>query len=184
MDTNKTKIDKFGTEITEIDTTFLLNLENYAQVLYNVLSNPNNTLYKKELDRKDNILETVDSNAFVVKNQMTGLINEMTTEMNSTNIMINNLKTKNALLKEKASNLHKNVLTSDGLFDGELEWYRQQLKIVLVMLIGIIICSVMFYQMNLTVKDKLVAFIIVIVLGTLFTYIANFFVNIFSTNQN
>jgi predicted RND superfamily exporter protein len=108
---------------------------------------------------------------------MTGLINEMTTEMNSTNIMINNLKTKNALLKEKASNLHKNVLTSDGLFDGELEWYRQQLKIVLVMLIGIIICSVMFYQMNLTVKDKLVAFIIVIVLGTLFTYIANFFVN-------
>ena len=184
MDSNTTTINNFGTEIKEINTTFLLNLENYARVFYNTLSKPDNIMNRNKLARKDDILEQVDSKGLLVKNQMTGLINEMTTEMDSTNTKIERLKTENKLLKEKAGNLHKNVLTSGGLFDGELEWYREQVKIVIVMFIGIIICSAMFTKMNLTIKDKLVALIIVIVLGTLFTYIANFIVNLVNTNGN
>ena len=33
----------------------------------------------------------------------------------------------------------------DGLFDGELDWYRDQVKIVVVMLIGVIIGFVFYY---------------------------------------
>lgn len=172
MDANK--INKFKTDIKELNNTSLLNLENYAQVYFNTLSNPNNTMYKNELTRKNNILEQVDSDALLLQNQMTSLINKMTYSMNISNTKIERLKKENELLQNNKEELHKDVLTSDGLFGGELEWYREQVKVVIIMILGIIVCSIMFYRMNLTFKDKMIAFILVLIFGTIFTYIANY----------
>lgn len=170
-------IKNIGNEIKEINTNFLLNLENYENVFFNTLNEPNNNIYISELSRKNGILENIDSRAFVVKNQMNKLIDNMTNEMNSMNTDMERIKKENIILKEKAKILHKDVLTSDGLYDGEFEWYREQMKVVIVMLVGIIIGTVMFMQMKLSIKDIIIALITVIIVGTLFTKIANYIVS-------
>ena len=110
-------IKNIGNEIKEINTNFLLNLENYENVFFNTLNEPNNNIYISELSRKNGILENIDSRAFVVKNQMNKLIDNMTNEMNSMNTDMERIKKENIILKEKAKILHKDVLTSDGLYD-------------------------------------------------------------------
>ena len=168
-------IKKIESDITELNTYFLLNLENYARVFYNTLIEPKNPDYKNDLFRKNNILQDIDSTALTLKNKMLTLIDTMSNRMNMMNNKIEKYKRENDVLKQKAKTLNKDALTADGLFDGELEWYREQVKIVVVMLIGIIIGTIMFKQMNLSSKNIVIALIIVIVLGTLFTKIATFF---------
>lgn len=170
-------IKNIGEEIKEINKHFLLNLENYEDVFYNALDEPNNIMYRNKLDRKNGLLEKIDSNAFIVKNKMNSLIDSMTNEMNLMNTDMERFKKENIILNEKAKILHKDVLTSDGLFDGELEWYREQVKTVIVMLIGVIIGTILFKQMNLNMKDTIISIITVLLLGTIFTKIANYIVS-------
>ena len=170
-------IKNIGNEIKEINTQFLLNLENYENFFFNTLNEPANNKYLTELARKNGILEQIDSNAFIVKNQMNNLIGNMTNEMESMNTTMVRVKKENITMKEKAKILHKDVLTSTGLFDGELEWYREQMKVVIVMLVGIILGIVMFTQMKLNMKDTFIALITVILLVTIFTKIANYIVS-------
>jgi hypothetical protein len=167
-------ITKIGSEIKEINTHFLLNLENYARAYYNTLDTPKNEIYRNELARKTQILQTIDSKAFIVKNKMNTLLDKMSQEMESMNNKLSKLKGENKILREKSKDLHNIELTADGLYDEELDWYREQVKIVIVMLIGVVVGTIMFKQLNLTIKDTAIAFITVILLGTIFTKIANF----------
>jgi len=177
-------IKKIESEISELNTYFLLNLENYARVFYNTLIEPKNQDYKNDLFRKNNILQDIDSKGFTLKNNMLSLIDTMSNKMNTMNNKIEKYKRENYILKQKAKTLNKDALTADGLFDGELEWYREQVKIVVVMLIGVIVGTIMFKQINLSSKNIAIAFIIVIVLGTIFTKISNFFVDKVNSYRN
>ena len=171
------KITKFGSEIKEINTHFLLNLENYARSYYNTLDKPKNEIYRTDLARKTGILQTIDSKSLIVKNQMDTLLDKMSQEMDSMNEKLRKLKGENKILRDKSKDLHRVGLTADGLYDGELDWYREQVKIVIVILIGIVVGIVMFKQLNLTIKDTVIALITVILFGTIFTKIANFIIS-------
>jgi Skp family chaperone for outer membrane proteins len=166
-------ITKIGSEIKEINTNFLLNLENYAHTYYNTLDAPTNEIYRTDLARKNGILQKIDSKAFTVKNQMNTLLDKMSQEMDSMNDKLSKLKRENKILRDKSKDLHRAGLTADGLYDGELDWYREQVKIVIVMLIGVVVGTFIFKQLKLTIKETLIAVITVIILGTFFTKIAN-----------
>jgi hypothetical protein len=177
-------ITKIGSEIKEINTNFLLNLENYAHTYYNTLDAPTNEIYRTDLARKNGILQKIDSKAFTVKNQMNTLLDKMSQEMDSMNDKLSKLKRENKILRDKSKDLHRAGLTADGLYDGELDWYREQVKIVIVMLIGVVVGTFIFKQLKLTIKETLIAVITVIILGTFFTKIANFITSTINSAGN
>ena len=96
------KITKIGSEIEEIHTHFLLNLENYDHTYYNTLDKPTNQIYRTDLARKTGIFQTIDSNSLIVKNQMDTLLDKMSQEMDSMNDKLRNLKAENKILRDKS----------------------------------------------------------------------------------
>ena len=55
------------------------------------------------------------------------------------------LQTENVNLKNEVRDLKRSSLTAEGLFDDEIDWYRKQIRIIIVMIIGIIVCGI-FYR--------------------------------------
>jgi len=170
-------IKKLDYEIKELNTNFLLNLENYARTYYNTLIAPQNKVNHDLLARKNGRLNTIDQTGLLLKNKMNNLINKMSKQLDEMNINIAKLKKENIKLTRESKMLHKDALTADGLFDGELDWYRDQVKIVVVMVIGVIIGFVFYKKLNLTLKDHIISIAIVLVFGYLFSAIYNFILN-------
>ena len=177
-------IKSIGTEIKELDTNFLLNLENYEEIFYNNLKPNSSSSDKSELARKDGTLENIDSKAFALKNKMLSLIDKMSGEMENMNDEMSATKRENKELKEQASELKKEAITSTGLYDGELTWYREQVNTTIVLLIGIVIGLILFKQMNLTKKDMSIVVVATIVLGYILKKIATFIVGMFQSSKN
>ena len=68
------------------------------------------------------------------------------------NKIIDELQKENEKLKAEAIQLKRQSLTSVGLYDDELDWYRKQIKIIIVMLIGVILCSKFFFRFTIKYK--------------------------------
>ena len=98
-------------------------------------------------------------------------------KINKLNIEINHLKIENEKLKTREKNLKTATVTSVGLFDNELEWYKIQIKMIVVLMIGFIIGGKLYYGLQLTnwehIKIIAIVFIIGIVFETLVMYLYN-----------
>lgn len=66
------------------------------------------------------------------------------------NIEIEKLKVENSNLSRQAKRLENKALTSEGLYDEEIEWYRLQIQTIVVMSIGVIACGKIFYNLQTT----------------------------------
>ena len=58
------------------------------------------------------------------------------------------------------------------MFDDQLDWYRYQLTVVIVMLIGVILGTYFLSTLKLDFKEWFISLAIVIVFGFLFTKLA------------
>jgi len=75
-------------------------------------------------------------------------------------------------MKEKIKSLKRKSLTAEGMFDDQLELYRDQLTAIIVMLIGVILGIFFLKSLNLGFKDWFISLAIVIIFGFVFNKIA------------
>ena len=54
------------------------------------------------------------------------------------NADIASLKQENKDMKSRVNELSSQTITSEGLFDTELDWYKKQILIILLLFIGIV----------------------------------------------
>ena len=95
----------------------------------------------------------------LLKNEMQVEIEKSQAVARNLSIEIEKLQTENKVLKTKTTNLKRTTLTSEGLFDDELDWYRKQIKIIVVMLIGVIISTIFFHSLKLDIKNSIIAIV-------------------------
>jgi hypothetical protein len=58
------------------------------------------------------------------------------------------------------------------MFDDQLDWYRDQITVIIVMLIGVIIGTLFLRTLKLDFKQWFISIAIVIIFGWIFTKIA------------
>ena len=124
--------------ITELNDRFFLILENFVPNYIKYLQDPTNTQLADEVLHVDTVNNRIQSDGFILKNSMESAIQTSQQEMATLNVKIETLKKENDKLTEQVKKLEKTSLTSVGLYDEEIDWYRLQVKTVLILLIGFI----------------------------------------------
>ena len=161
-------INKTKTDIEELNQRFFLILESFVPTYIKSLQTPQNTDVMKELSHINRVTTQIESDGFTIKNAMESTIATDQGKINKLNTDIRILKKENEKLKEQRKELNTTTITSVGLFDDELEWYKQQIKIIVVMLIGIIIVGKVYYGFKVPAMEIVKTIGIVIVLGIIF----------------
>ena len=178
-------INKTKTDIEELNQRFFLILESFVPTYIKSLQTPQNTDVMKELSHINRVTTQIESDGFTIKNRMESTIANDQDKINTLNVDIRRLKKENEELKNKRQNLKTATVTSVGLFDDELEWYKIQIKIVVVMLIGIIILGKVYYGFHITILETAKALGIVVVIGFIFeTLIMYLYNRIFNGNSD
>ena len=125
--------------ISELNDRFFLILENFVPNYIRHLQDPTNTQLSDEILHVDTVNNKIQSDGFILKNSMDSAILASQQEMAVLNVQIESLKRENDKLTEQVKKLEKTSLTSVGLYDEEIDWYRLQIKTVLILLIGFVI---------------------------------------------
>ena len=86
-------------------------------------------------------------------------------EMSALNVKIESLKVENNKLTEQVKKLKKTSLTSVGLYDEEIDWYRLQVKNVLILLVGFAICIKLGISLYPTSRELMMILGIVLILS-------------------
>jgi len=159
-------------KINKLDQRFFLLTEDFIPNYIRYLRNPDNIEYTEETNYTLGSINKINSDAFVYMNEMHNEIDkESLITANLTNKM-ERLKKENVLMKEKIKSLKRQSLTAEGMFDDQLDWYRDQLTVVIVMLIGVILGAFFLKSLNLNFKQWFISLAIVIIFGFIFTKFA------------
>ena len=79
--------------------------------------------------------------------------------------MLENLQETITELNNQVTKLEKTSLTSVGLYDEEIDWYRLQIKTIVIMLIGFIICIKVGISLSPTSRELMMILGIVLILS-------------------
>jgi len=172
-------INKTKSDIEALNQRFFLILENFVPTYIKSLQTPQNTDVIKELNHINTVTTQIESDGFTIKNMMESTIARDQDKINTLNVNIRELKKENKELKNKRQNLQTAKATSVGLFDDELEWYKIQIKIMVVMLIGIIIVGKVYYGFHVTILETAKTIGIVVVAGFIFETLIMYLYNRF-----
>lgn len=153
--------------IEELDKRFFFILENFIENYMGFLKTPQNTMYANEITHVNSVVTNIEKSAFTLKNKMDVEMVSNQKELDQMNREVEVLKKENIRLKNRASSLHKDALTSEGLFENELEWYLAQLKMIVIILIGIVIGLKVFADMKLNLKQTIFSIAIVLIFGSI-----------------
>lgn len=134
MDLLKTSKEK----IEELNNRFFYIMENFIPKYINYLRDPKNNNYKSEINRIDSVITNINSDAHVLRNDLQVAIDNNNTKIVKMNANIDSLKQENKNMKSRVKELSSQSITSEGLFDTELDWYKKQLLIILLLFIGIV----------------------------------------------
>lgn len=154
-------------EIKELDSRFFFILENFVVNYMGFLKDPNNTIYANEIGHVNNVVTNIENSAFILKNSMDVEMDNNQKKLKDLNSQMEILKNENIMLKNKAQRLHKDALTSEGLFENELNWYYAQIKMIIIILIGILLGLKVFADMKLNLKQVVFSFIVVLIVGSI-----------------
>ena len=168
-------------QLTNLNQRFFLILENFIPKYISYLQFPKNPEFVNEVVYIKDVVKKIDSDAFVLKNGINVEIDKSVKKSEELNKIIDELQTENEKLKTETIQLKKQSLTSVGLYDDELEWYRKQIKIIIVMLIGVILCSTFFFQLHLNNNELIISISFVLLLGVI---IEQIFMRIYNTIIN
>tara|TARA_R110001592_G_scaffold354260_1_gene653800 strand:+ start:173 stop:700 length:528 start_codon:yes stop_codon:yes gene_type:complete len=155
-------------EITNLNQRFFLILENFVPDYVSYLKNPKNSIYINKVERIKQTVNEINSECFVLKNKMEVEIDTNETLSNKLTLEIDKLKKENILLKKKRNSLEKTSLTSEGLYDDELDWYKKQIKTIMVMIIGIMLCGFFLRSFKLNIKQYVIVIVSVLLFGIIF----------------
>ena len=125
-------------KIEELNDRFFYIMENFIPKYINYLRDPKNNNHKSEINRIDGVITNINSDAHVLQNQLQVAIDDNDTKMVQMNTDIASLKQENQAMKSKVKELSSQTVTSEGLFYTELDWYKKQLLVILLLVIGII----------------------------------------------
>ena len=153
--------------ITELNTRFFLILENFVPNYIKHLQNPTNTQLSDEILHVDTVNNKIQSDGFILKNSMDSAILASQQEMAVLNVQIESLKKENDNLNIQVTKLERTSLTSVGLYDEEIDWYRLQVKTVLILLIGFVICIKVGMSLYPTSRELMMILGIVLILSVM-----------------
>ena len=151
--------------ISELNDRFFLILENFVPNYIRHLQDPANTQLSDEILHVDTVNNKIQSDGFILKNSMDSAIQLSQQEMSALNVKIESLKVENNKLTEEVKKLKKTSLTSVGLYDEEIDWYRLQIKTIVIMLIGFIICIKVGISLSPTSRELMMILGIVLILS-------------------
>tara|TARA_B100001059_G_scaffold229958_1_gene263416 strand:- start:965 stop:1498 length:534 start_codon:yes stop_codon:yes gene_type:complete len=170
-------LNEIKNEITNLNERFFLILENFVPDYVSYLKNPKNPIPVNEIEHIKQTVNDINSQSFVLKNKMEVEIDNNEKVSNKLTDEIDKLQKENILLKKKRNSLEKTSLTAEGLFDDEIDWYKKQIKIIIVMIIGIIICIMFSQSLKLDFKQYAITIIGVIIIAIVFE---NIIMNIYN----
>ena len=151
--------------ITELNERFFLILENFVPNYIKYLQDPTNTQLADEVLHVDTVNNRIQSDGFILKNSMESAIQTSQQEMATLNVKIETLKKENDKLTEQVKKLEKTSLTSVGLYDEEIDWYRLQVKTVLILLIGFVICIKVGMSLYPTSRELIIIMGVILLLS-------------------
>ena len=151
--------------ITELNDRFFLILENFVPNYIRHLQDPTNTQLSDDILHVDTVNNKIQSDGFILKNSMDSAIQSSQQEMAVLNVKIESLKKENDNLNIQVTKLERTSLTSVGLYDEEIDWYRLQVKTVLILLIGFAICIKVGISLYPTSRELMMILGIVILLS-------------------
>lgn len=125
-------------KIKEINDRFFYIMENFIPKYMSYLRDPANNRHKSEINRIDSVITNINSEAHVLRNALQVAIDDNDRKMIQMNNDIASLKQENKAMKSKVKELTSQTVTSEGLFYTELDWYKKQLLVILLLLIGIV----------------------------------------------
>ena len=143
-------VTKTKTNIDELNQRFFLILENFVPNYISYLKEPSNSIVANEIQHVKSVVNKIESDGFVLKNSMDSTIETSQQVSRQQNIEIEKLKVENGNLSRQAKRLENKALTSEGLYDEEIEWYRLQIQTIVVMSIEVIACGKIFYNLQTT----------------------------------
>lgn len=160
-------LTKTKNTITELNDRFFLILENFVPNYIRHLQDPTNTQLSDEILHVDTVNNKIQSDGFILKNSMDSAIQSSQQEMAVLNVKIESLKKENDKLNIQVTKLERTSLTSVGLYDEEIDWYRLQVKTVLILLIGFAICIKVGISLYPTSRELMMILGIVLILSIL-----------------
>ena len=125
-------------KIEELNNRFFYIMENFIPKYINYLRDPKDDNNKSEITRINDVITNINSDAHVLQNQLHVAIDNNDTKMVQLNADIASLKQENKNMKSRVKELSSQTVTSEGLFDTELDWYKKQLLIILLLFVGIV----------------------------------------------
>lgn len=164
--------------ITELNNRFFLILENFVPNYIKYLQDPNNSQISDEILHVTTVNNKIQSDGFILKNSMDSVIETSQKEMSALNVKIESLKSENNKLTEQVTKLEKTSLTSVGLYDEEIDWYRLQIKTIIILLIGFVIGFMVLFKMELSLyptSRELMILVGVIIIICIFEKIGTYF---------
>jgi len=151
-------------QLINLNQRFFLILEKFVLHYVSHLQNPKSIIPSQEIEHVKSVINEINSQGFIIKNKMEVDIIDSQKLSNTLNNEIDIIQKENVLLKKEINLLKKTSLTSEGLFDNEIDWYKKQIKIILIMIIGVIICGLFYQSIKLDLKQNSIAIGIVIVI--------------------
>lgn len=166
-----TKIDE---KIINLDDRFNKLLENFVTNYALYLKTPSNQTYEEEKNYVFNTIQELNRDGFLLINEMQTIMQTTSTNVGELNIKINKLKLQNKKLKTIEKQLLEQNQTAVGLFDEEVEWYKYNLKDLIIRIIGVIIGMVFIKKLDLStpelIKVLIIGFILFVIYNSILSY--------------
>lgn len=166
-----TKIDE---KIINLDDRFNKLLENFVTNYALYLKTPSNQTYEEEKNYVFNTIQELNKDGFLLINEMQTIMQTTSTNVGELNIKINKLKLQNKKLKTIEKQLLEQNQTAVGLFDEEVEWYKYNLKDLIIRIIGVIIGMVFIKKLDLStpelIKVLIIGFILFVIYNSILSY--------------
>lgn len=151
-------------KIEDLNNRFFFVMENFVENYIYYLKEPQNTNYKSEVDRIFDTVTNINNDSLMLKNNIQTKITENNTKILQMNKEVDELKILNEQLKTRAKKLRVQATTSEGMFDSELDWYKKQVLVFIILLVGIIYGLKLLFDLQLTFKQLVLPSTILILL--------------------
>ena len=123
------------------------------------------------MDRIYNTVSSINSDAHILQNKIQIGISNNDDKIVKMNKEIAVLKQQNKEININTGKLQSQAITAEGLFDSELDWYKKQLLIILLLIIGIVFSIKYIIQLDLSRLQIIVSIILAYIFKWIYSVI-------------
>jgi len=155
-------------KIEGLNNRFFFVMENFIDKYVNYLKNPQNANYTSDVNHVFDTITNINADSLLLKNSIQKTIDENDEKILKMNQEIDRLKPHNERLRSKVKKLHIQAITSEGMFDSELDWYKKQMLLIIIMLFGIVYGVKLVYELQMTTKQIVIPGTILVLLSLVY----------------